>query len=47
MANKRKLQTCKVCQPKSQVHSGEKPAVCDKRPGHKDGHKRRGIRVRW
>ena len=44
MANKTKLQVCGAQQPAKDAPDG-KPAVCDKRPGHKKQH-RRG-RVRW
>jgi hypothetical protein len=47
MANKKKLQACKAVQPASQVQDGDKLAVCDKRPGHKDAHRRRGFRSKW
>ena len=46
MANRTKLQVCNVVQPAHQVPTGEKQAVCDKRPGHKDAHRRRGLRAR-
>jgi hypothetical protein len=45
MANKKKLQACKAVQPGNSKDGGG--AVCDKRPGHKDVHKRRGFRARW
>ena len=47
MANKKKLQACKVVQPADQVRPGEQRALCDKRPGHKDAHRRRGFRQTW
>jgi hypothetical protein len=46
MANKKKLQACKAIQPVKGSGDGG-GAVCDKRPGHKDAHKRRGFRARW
>jgi hypothetical protein len=45
MANKKKLQACKSIQPGNAKDGGG--AVCDKRPGHRDAHKRRGFRARW
>jgi hypothetical protein len=46
MANKTKLLGCKVPQPAEQVRDQDgKPAVCDRRPGHKGPHRHRGMKV--
>jgi hypothetical protein len=47
MANKTKLQACKAPRPAAKAATDGQPAVCDKRPGHKDAHGRRGMRAKW
>jgi hypothetical protein len=47
MANKTKLLACKVPQPEATVYSDGKPALCDRRPGHKGPHRCRKQRARW
>jgi hypothetical protein len=47
MANKTKLIACKKPQPAEQVAYDSKPAVCDRRPGHKGPHRHHKMRARW